>query len=203
MNQETDLDKTGRIAAEHIAEELSARQANVRRVLFITGLALINAIIVGVIAKLLVMLINLVTHISFYGTLSMEEVSPAHHQLGYWVVGIPVVGGLIVGVMARYGSRAIRGHGIPEAMEKIITDQSKIHPMITILKPLSAAISIGTGGPFGAEGPIISTGGALGSFCGSNVAHHGAGKKSIACCRRHRWNDGNLRNTVRCHSVSH
>jgi H+/Cl- antiporter ClcA len=71
--------------------------------------------------------------------------------------------------MAKFGSRAIRGHGIPEAMEKIVTEESKIHPMITILKPLSAAISIGTGGPFGAEGPIISTGGALGSFCGQTL----------------------------------
>jgi CIC family chloride channel protein len=78
-------------------------------------------------------------------------------------------GGLIVGLMARFGAPAIRGHGIPEAMEKIIKGESKIHPLITILKPLSAAISIGTGGPFGAEGPIISTGGALGSFCGQTL----------------------------------
>jgi H+/Cl- antiporter ClcA len=89
--------------------------------------------------------------------------------LGYWVIGIPVIGGLMVGVMARFGSPAVRGHGIPEAMEKIVTNESKIHPLITILKPLSAAISIGTGGPFGAEGPIISTGGALGSFCGQTL----------------------------------
>ncbi len=132
-------------------------------------LAVVNAVIVGVLAKLLVLLINLVTNLSFYGTFSVHETSPAHHQLGYFVVIVPVIGGLIVGLMARFGSRAIRGHGIPEAMEKIITDESKIPPVITILKPLSAAISIGTGGPFGAEGPIISTGGALGSFCGQTL----------------------------------
>src|SRR5262249_25742169 len=79
---------------------------------------------------------------------------------------VPAAGGLIVGVMARYGSPAIRGHGIPEAMEQVLTNQSRIPPRITFLKPVSAAIAIGTGGPFGAEGPIIPTGGALGSLFG-------------------------------------
>src|SRR3546814_8281104 len=82
------------------------------------------------------------------------------------VIFVPVIGGILVGIMAKYGSKAIRGHGIPEAMEQILTNRSKIPPRVTILKPLSAAISIGTGGPFGAEGPIISTGGAFGSFIG-------------------------------------
>lgn len=141
----------------------------VKRTLFISGLALVNAILVGFIAKALVLLINLFTHISFFGRVSLHEVSPAENHLGYWVIIVPVIGGLIVGVMARFGSPAIRGHGIPEAMEKIVKGESRIHPMITILKPLSAAISIGTGGPFGAEGPIISTGGALGSFCGQTL----------------------------------
>jgi H+/Cl- antiporter ClcA len=156
-------------AAAHISEDLIVEKGRVRRILFITSLAVINAIIVGFIAKLLVILIGVVTSIFFYGEISFEEVSPEHNTLGYWVIFIPVIGGLIVGVMARFGSRAIRGHGIPEAMEKIITEESRIHPMITILKPLSAAISIGSGGPFGAEGPIISTGGALGSFCGQTL----------------------------------
>ncbi|HMJ68616.1 MAG TPA: chloride channel protein [Cyclobacteriaceae bacterium] len=160
---------TGNTAAAHVSEELTSEKGRVRRILFITSLAMINAVIVGGIAKLLVMLINVVTSIFFYGTVSVGEVSPEHNTLGYWVIAIPVIGGLIVGIMARFGSRAIRGHGIPEAMEKIITEESRIHPMITILKPLSAAISIGTGGPFGAEGPIISTGGALGSFCGQTL----------------------------------
>jgi H+/Cl- antiporter ClcA len=141
----------------------------VKRTLFISGLALINAVIVGFIAKALVMLINLFTGLFFHGRIVLHDVSPADHQLGYLVIIIPVIGGLIVGVMARFGSRAIRGHGIPEAMEKIVKEESRIHPVITILKPLSAAISIGTGGPFGAEGPIISTGGALGSFCGQTL----------------------------------
>ena len=84
------------------------------------------------------------------------------------MVVVPVIGGLIVGVMARYGSKAIRGHGIPEAMEQVLLNQSRIPARMTFLKPVSAAIAIGTGGPFGAEGPIIATGGALGSLLGTD-----------------------------------
>jgi len=160
---------TGNTAAEHISEELSPGKGGVKRILFITSLGVVNAVIVGGIAKLLVILIGLVTSLFFFGKFSLEETSPENNTLGLFVIAIPVIGGLIVGIMARFGSRAIRGHGIPEAMEKIMTEESKIHPLITILKPLSSAISIGTGGPFGAEGPIISTGGALGSFCGQTL----------------------------------
>lgn len=137
--------------------------------MYLSAIALINSIIIGFIAKGLVLLINLVTQMSFYGRVSFHEASPADNTLGYWVIIVPAIGGLLVGLMARFGAPAIRGHGIPEAMEKIFKGESKIHPLITLLKPLSAAISIGTGGPFGAEGPIISTGGALGSFCGQTV----------------------------------
>lgn len=144
-------------------------RSKVRRTLYISLLALVNAIFVGFIAKGLILLISFFTHVFFFGNFAVDEISPAENHLGYWVIAIPVVGGLIVGLMARFGSPAIRGHGIPEAMEKIVKGESRIHPMITILKPLSAAISIGTGGPFGAEGPIISTGGALGSFCGQTL----------------------------------
>lgn len=96
----------------------------------------------------------------------MVHSSPADNSLGIFVIAVPVIGGIIVGLMALYGSKAIRGHGIPEAMEQILTNQSKIKPTITYLKPISSAIAIGTGGPFGAEGPIIATGGALGSTLG-------------------------------------
>jgi H+/Cl- antiporter ClcA/predicted transcriptional regulator len=137
-----------------------------RRVLFLSIQAVLNAVVIGFIAKLLVALISLITNLSFYGEFSFHEASPAHNQLGFWVVAVPIIGGLIVGVMAKLGSPAIRGHGIPEAMEQVLTNESRIKPIITLLKPLSAAISIGTGGPFGAEGPIISTGGAFGSFAG-------------------------------------
>ncbi len=137
-----------------------------KRVFYLSLQAVFNAIIVGVVAKLLVGLIALITNLSFYGKFSFGNTSPAGNQLGWFVVIIPVIGGLIVGIMAKYGSPAIRGHGIPEAMEQILVNESKINPIIVFLKPISAAISIGTGGPFGAEGPIISTGGAFGSLVG-------------------------------------
>jgi H+/Cl- antiporter ClcA len=165
----SDTDPVSRQAESNSFDKIFARKPEVYRILYITFLAVINAVIVGCIAKVLLLLINLITNVSFYGTFEIHETSPAHNALGLFVIAVPVIGGLIVGLIARYGSRAVRGHGIPEAMEKIITNESKIHPMITILKPLSAAISIGSGGPFGAEGPIISTGGALGSFCGQTL----------------------------------
>lgn len=111
-------------------------------------------------------LIAFITNAAFYGRMSLQTVSPAENQLGWYVVAIPVVGAIVIGFMARYGSKAIRGHGIPEAMEQVLTNRSRIPARVTLLKPLSSAISIGTGGPFGAEGPIIATGGALGSLIG-------------------------------------
>jgi len=90
-----------------------------------------------------------------------------------------VIGGIIVGFMARYGSKAIRGHGIPEAMEQVLVNQSRIPARITFLKPLSSAVAIGTGGPFGAEGPIIATGGALGSFIGQIMSTTAAERRSM------------------------
>jgi CIC family chloride channel protein len=141
------------------------------RVLPLSLQAIINAVIIGVIAKGLVMLIELITNLAFYQRFSAGPVTPAGNTLGWTVILVPIAGSLVVGLMARFGSAAIRGHGIPEAMEKIIMNQSKIPPRLTFLKPLSAAISIGTGGPFGAEGPIIATGGAFarspGRSCGS------------------------------------
>jgi CIC family chloride channel protein len=137
-----------------------------KRLLVISILSICIAVCISGIAKLLVYLIDIITNISFYGKFSFVHSSPANNALGIWVIAIPVAGGLVVGLMALYGSKAIRGHGIPEAMEQILTNQSKIKPAITFLKPVSAAISIGTGGPFGAEGPIIATGGAFGSTLG-------------------------------------
>ncbi|HNE93120.1 MAG: chloride channel protein [Chitinophagaceae bacterium] len=137
-----------------------------KRLIKLSLLAIAVAMVVSGFAKVLVHLIDLITNIAFYQNFSFIPSSPANNSIGWWVVLIPVVGGLLVGIMALYGSKAIRGHGIPEAMEQILTNQSKIKPSITFLKPISAAISIGTGGPFGAEGPIIATGGALGSTLG-------------------------------------
>ena len=137
-----------------------------RRILVITALAAIIGICAGFISQIVTAMIGFVTNLSFYGVLSTHFSSPSDNHLGWWVVLVPVIGGIIVGYMARYGSKAIRGHGIPETMEQVLLNQSRIPPRITILKPVSAAVSIGTGGPFGAEGPIIATGGALGSLVG-------------------------------------
>ncbi|HEX3582293.1 MAG TPA: chloride channel protein, partial [Thermoanaerobaculia bacterium] len=121
----------------------------------------------------------LVTNISFYGRVSTAFVSPAGNHLGWIVLFIPAIGGVIVGIMARYGSKAIRGHGIPEAMEQVLLNESRIPARVTFLKPLSAAVSIGTGGPFGAEGPIIATGGALGSLVGQITKMNASERKTL------------------------
>ncbi|MBS1950168.1 MAG: Chloride channel protein [Cytophagales bacterium] len=150
------------------------KKENKKRLLLISVIAFGVAIAVSLIAKFLVHLIDLITNISFYGNFSFTHSSPAANSLGFYVILIPAIGGGIVGLMAIFGSKAIRGHGIPEAMEQILTNQSIIKPTITYLKPLSSAIAIGTGGPFGAEGPIIATGGALGSTIGQvlKISHN-------------------------------
>ncbi|WP_437734769.1 chloride channel protein [Sorangium sp. So ce1335] len=142
------------------------RAAVDRRVVLVSGLAIAIAVVAFLAAELLTALIAVITNLAFFGRLSAAPASPADHNLGALVLVVPILGALVVGVMARYGSQAIRGHGIPEAMEQVLFNQSRIPPRMTLLKPLSAAIAIGTGGPFGAEGPIIATGGALGSVVG-------------------------------------
>lgn len=149
-----------------LAEDVKYVSFKKSRLIKISIYAVLVAVAISFIAKFLVLLINLVTNISFYGTFDLSFHSPANNHLGIWVIVIPAIGGVLVGLMALYGSKAIRGHGIPEAMEQILVNQSKIKPSITFLKPISSAIAIGTGGPFGAEGPIIATGGALGSTLG-------------------------------------
>ena len=137
-----------------------------RRLLFVCAAAVGIAIGAGLLAEALTALIALITNIAFYGKVSAKFASPAANGLGPWVMLVPIAGALIVGVIARYGSPAIRGHGIPEVMERILLNESRIAARVTVLKPISTAISIGTGGPFGAEGPIIASGGALGSMVG-------------------------------------
>lgn len=154
--------------------ELSLTEARVSRfqpvvdrtVLRIIFISLIIGAVGGFVALGLTRLIGLITNLAFYGRLSSSFISPAGNHLGLYVIVVPVIGGIIVGLMARYGSKGIRGHGIPEAMEQVLINQSRIQPRMTFLKPISAAIAIGTGGPFGAEGPIIATGGAFGSLVG-------------------------------------
>jgi chloride channel protein, CIC family len=147
-----------------------------RRDAVITGYAVGLGCAAYGVAELLIRAIALVTNLAFYQRVSVESVSPADNALGPYVVAVPVIGAVIVGLMARFGSRAIRGHGIPEAMEQILTNESRIPLRVTFLKPASAAIAIGSGGPFGAEGPIIATGGALGSVLGQ-IVHTSANER--------------------------
>lgn len=148
------------------------------RLLLLSGMAAIAGLGGALAAWVLLKLIALCTNLAYYQTISTQmRAFPAHLPL--WSIGIPVIGGLIIGLMARYGSEKIRGHGIPEAIEAILIGQSKIAPKVALLKPLSSAISIGTGGPFGAEGPIIMTGGALGSLFGQLFHLSSAERKTL------------------------
>jgi H+/Cl- antiporter ClcA len=150
-----------------------------RRVLMICALSIALAFAAAFVAQILTRLIGLITNLAFYQRWSTDFTTPADNHLGLWVIGVPVAGGVIVGFMARFGSKAIRGHGIPEAMEQVLTNQSRIPARMTFLKPLSAAIAIGTGGPFGAEGPIIATGGALGSLIGQLLRTTAVERKTL------------------------
>jgi chloride channel protein, CIC family len=135
-----------------------------RRVWLLSLVAIVIGTCATGLAVGLLRLIAISTNFFYYHRFSSVTVSPAGSPLGHWMVIVPVVGGLIVGLMARYGSDKIRGHGIPEAIEAILLHRAKVDPKIAVLKPISAAIAIGSGGPFGAEGPIIMTGGAVGSL---------------------------------------
>ncbi len=150
--------------SKEIPTDLLADFRTDKRVLLLAVLAVPIGVIGAFVAKALLWLIALITNLAFFHRFSVAAVTPQESHLGAWLIGVPVVGALIIGLMARYGSEKIRGHGIPEALEAILLGRSLINPKVAILKPLSSAISIGTGGPFGAEGPIIMTGGAFGSL---------------------------------------
>src|SRR5213082_996493 len=134
------------------------------RVLPISALAVVIGAICAFVALALLRLIGLFTNLFYYGHWGSALVSPSGNHLGWYSILVPVGGAFIIGIMARYGSERIRGHGIPEAIEAILINGSRVEPKVALLKPLSSAISIGSGGPFGAEGPIIMTGGAFGSL---------------------------------------
>ena len=150
-----------------------------QRVLRLAAFAVVLGAAAALTARVLILLIAFFTNLAFFGRLSWEVVSPADNHLGLLVILVPIAGALVIGLMARFGSSAIRGHGIPEAMEQVLTNHSRIPARLTFLKPLSAAISIGTGGPFGAEGPIIATGGALGSLVGQVLSMTSAERKTL------------------------
>lgn len=150
-----------------------------RRVLFLASIAVLIGGISTLAAFVLLNLIHLFTNLFFFQTLSFADRSPASHTLGLWVIALPVIGGLVVGLMARYGSDKIRGHGIPEAIEAILFGKSKMSAKVALLKPLASGIVIGSGGPFGAEGPIIMTGGAIGSLIAQHFSVSAAERKTL------------------------
>jgi chloride channel protein, CIC family len=163
MNETTPVSQS---AAPHLTAPVETLRdfTTTWRVLPISGLALVIGVVSAYVAVALLKLINFFTNVFFFHRLSATPSSPGDAHLGLWVICVPVVGGLIVGLIARFGSDKIRGHGIPEAIEAILLRGAKVEPRLAVLKPVSTAISIGSGGPFGAEGPIIMTGGACGSL---------------------------------------
>ncbi len=147
--------------------------------LLLTALSLPIGLLSAAVAKALLWLIAVISNAVFFQRYSPVLIPLTGHTLGGWVILAPVLGALVIGLMARYGSEKIRGHGIPEALEAILLGRSLIRPKIAVLKPLSSAISIGTGGPFGAEGPIIMTGGAFGSMFAQLIHLTAAERKTL------------------------
>jgi H+/Cl- antiporter ClcA len=184
LNKDRDSDSGnsgGRLAMLPTGEMVTTDPAQFR-MLLISVLAAGIGLIAGGIAFLLYKLIGLFTNFFFFHRLSADFSSARLNHLGLWVIITPVIGGIIVGFMAKYGSQKIKGHGIPEAMEAVLANRSRIEPKVAILKPISAAIAIGTGGPFGAEGPIIQTGGAIGSLVGQILHTTASERKVLLAC---------------------
>lgn len=170
------------VNAEHEAiqrQDLLADFTQDKRILILSLMALVIGGLSAVVAYGLVKLIALITNLAFHFSFSTADTTPTTQGWGYGVVFIPVIGGLLIGLMARYGSEKIRGHGIPEALEAILIGRSRMSLKVALLKPISSALSIGTGGPFGAEGPIIMTGGALGSLFAQLFSLSAAERKTL------------------------
>ena len=169
-------------AASNTWEDSKLQASANFRTALVSFLAAGIGLLAGVIAYVLQKLIAFLTTLVFYHRLTADTMSPRNAHLGLWIILIPALGGVIVGFMAKYGSSKIKGHGIPEAMEAVLFNRSRIQPRVAILKPLSAAIAIGTGGPFGAEGPIIQTGGAIGSLIGQILHTTASERKVLLAC---------------------
>lgn len=150
-----------------------------RRLLFVSALAAVIGAVSTVAAEVLLNLLRFFNNLFFFHTFSLADRSPASNALGVAVIAVPIVGGLIVGLMARFGTDKIRGHGIPEAIESILFGKSRMSPKVALLKPIASGIVIGSGGPFGAEGPIIMTGGALGSLIAQHFSISAAERKTL------------------------
>jgi chloride channel protein, CIC family len=164
------------------SENANFAQSSSFRLIVLSILAAVIGVIAGFVAFVLVSLIGLISNLVFFQRLAFQIPNFQEHTLGPFVIIVPVIGGLIIGLMAKYGTSKIRGHGIPEAMEAVLVNRSRIAPRVALFKPISAAIAIGTGGPFGAEGPIIQTGGAFGSIIGQLIHVTAAERKVLLAC---------------------
>lgn len=165
------------------SDELSSHTENGFRLLLISALAVVVGLIGGVAAWLLFMMIALFSNLVFFHTWSLVlPLDLQHNGLGAWIFIVPAIGGLIVGLLAKYGTPKICGHGIPEAMEAILLNRSKISPKVAIYKPIGTAVAIGTGAPFGSEGPVIQMGGAIGSMVGQLLHVTASERKVLLAC---------------------
>src|SRR5258708_64581 len=169
------------VSAERFSRHPMPPRSNYRLIM-VSVLAGVIGILGGIAAEVLDRMIGLVTNLAYYQRFSTELVPIGPTTIGPWVIIIPAIGGLFIGLMARYGSELVRGHGIPEAMEAVLLKGSRIPPKLAILKPISAAISIGSGQPFGAEGPIIQTGAAIGSILGQALHTTASERKVLLAC---------------------
>ena len=158
-------------------------------VIKICGYALLVGFIGGLVAQGLLELIYLFTNLFFYGRVSFAITNPAYNHLGLWVILIPPIGGLLVGIMVHFWEPTLKGHGIPEAMEAVLFGHSRMRIRVALLKPLATALAIGTGGPFGAEGPIIQTGAAVWVAVWTGGGAYAVLPAGAACCRalRRAW----------------
>jgi H+/Cl- antiporter ClcA len=171
----------GRITLDYRTEPGIYQSSNFR-LFYVSLLAALIGILAGFVAYALYVLIAVLSNLVFFQRWGLEIPSFADHTLGAWILIVPAIGGVIIGFMIRYGTPKISGHGIPEAMEAVLTQRSRVSPRVAIFKPLATAIAIGTGGPFGAEGPIIQTGGALGSILGQLLHTTAAERKVLLAC---------------------
>jgi len=162
-----------------MAKTKTAEEREESRIGLLTFISGIIGFAAGLIAFVLYHLIGFLTNLFFYQRLDFSFASPQYNQLGFLVVLVPALGGLVAGIMIKYGSPKIIGHGIPEAIESVLLSKSKIEPKVGILKALSAAFTIGSGQPFGAEGPIIQTGGAFGSLIGQLINVTGSERRIL------------------------
>jgi H+/Cl- antiporter ClcA/CBS domain-containing protein len=170
------------MSSTHSTRAQSERVIPHFRLVRISLLAALIGLMSGIAAQVLHAMIELVTNAAFFGRISTEAASPLESPFGPFIILVPAIGGLIIGAMAKYGSPLVRGHGIPEAMQAVLQKRSRIPPKVALLKPISAAVSIGSGQPFGAEGPVIQTGAALGSILGQALRTTAAERKVLLAC---------------------